>query len=97
MSELQQQAIRMISGLSDDDISFLIEIINRLMPQSEEAYTVTMSTAKEDRKMQAFKRLDAARAEISQYDGSAVPAVSPEEFLEVISDKFASNNSVPKQ
>ena len=67
MSELQQQAIRMISGLSDDNISFLIEIINRLMPQSEEAYTATMSTAKEDRKMQAFKRLDAARAEISQY------------------------------
>ena len=26
-----------------------------------------MPTAKEDRKMQAFKRLDAARAEISQY------------------------------
>ena len=57
----------MISGLSDDNISFLIEIINRLMPQSEEAYTVTMPTAKEERKMQAFKRLDVARAEISQY------------------------------
>ena len=67
MSELQRKAVRMISGLSDDNISFLIEIINRLMPQSEEAYTVTMPTEKEDRKMQAFKRLDAARAEISQY------------------------------
>ena len=67
MSELQQKAVQMISGLSDDNISFLIEIINRLMPQSEEAYTVTMPTEKEDRKMQAFKRLDAARAEISQY------------------------------
>ena len=67
MSELQQKAVQMISGLSDDNISFLIEIINRLMPQSEEAYTVTMPTAKEDRKRQAFKRLDAARAEIRQY------------------------------
>ena len=34
---------------------------------SEEAYTVTMPTAKEERKMQAFKRLDVARAEIRQY------------------------------
>ena len=67
MSELQQKAVRMISGLSDDNISFLIEIINRLMPQNEEANTVTQPTVKEDRKMQAFMRLDAARAEISQY------------------------------
>ena len=67
MSELQQKAVRMISDLSDDNISFLIEIINRLMPQSEETNTVAMPTEKEDGKMQAFKRLDAARAEISQY------------------------------
>ena len=67
MSELQQKAVRMINDLSDDNISFLIEIINRLMPQSGEVCTVTMPTAKEDRKIQAFKRLDAARAEISQY------------------------------
>ena len=67
MSELQQKAIRMISGLSDDNISFLIEIISRLMPQGEGAYTDTKPTVKDDRKMQAFKRLDAARAEISQY------------------------------
>ena len=67
MSELQQKAVRMISGLSDDNVSFLIEIINRLMPQNEEANTVTLPMVKEDRKMQAFMRLDAARAEISQY------------------------------
>ena len=67
MSELQQKAVQMISGLSDDNISFLIEIINRLMPQNEEANTVTLPTVKEGRKMQAFMRLDAARAEISQY------------------------------
>ena len=63
MSELQKKAVQMISGLSDDNISFLIEIINRLMPQNKESYTVTVPMVKEDRKMQAFKRLDAARAE----------------------------------
>ena len=67
MSELQQKAVQMISGLSDDNVSFLIEIIDRLMPQNKESPIVTVSTVKEDRKMQAFKRLDAARAEISQY------------------------------
>ena len=67
MSELQQKAVQMISGLSDDNVSFLIEIISRLMPQDEESNTVTVSTVKENRKMHAFKRLDAARAEIRQY------------------------------
>ena len=40
MSDLQQKAVQMIRGLSDDNISFLIEIINRLVPQNEEPYTV---------------------------------------------------------
>ena len=67
MSELQQKVVQMISGLSDDNVSFLIEIINRLMPQNKESNSVTVSAVKEDRKVQAFKRLDAARVEISQY------------------------------
>ena len=62
MSELQKKAVQMISGLSDDNVSFLIEIIDRLMPQNKESHTATAPTVKEDRKMQAFKRLDAARA-----------------------------------
>lgn len=33
MSVLQEQAVQMISGLSDDNVRFLIEIIHRLMPQ----------------------------------------------------------------
>lgn len=57
MSELQQQAVRLISELSDDNIRFLIEIIQRLMPQ--ETYIMDG--------MQAFKRLDAARSDIKQY------------------------------
>lgn len=67
MYELRQEAVRMISGLSDDDVSFLIEIIHRLMPQSENAGIDITSSVKEDKGMQAFRRLNAARAEISQY------------------------------
>lgn len=65
MSELQQQAVRLISGLSDDNVSFLIEIIQRLMPQKTQAmdtHSVTESIG-----VQAFKRLDAARSDIKQY------------------------------
>lgn len=67
MYELQQEAVRMISGLSDDDVSFLIEVIHRLMPQSNVLGTAATSSAKEDKGMRAFRRLNAARAEISQY------------------------------
>ncbi len=58
MSILQEQAVQMICGLSDDNVSFLIEIIRRLMPEQ---------AGSEDEKLQAFRRLDAARAEIKQY------------------------------
>lgn len=34
---------------------------------------------------------------VKDFDGSAVLAVSPEEFLEVISDKSASDDTMPKQ
>ena len=65
MSELQQQAVRLISGLSDDNIRFLIEIIRRLMPQSaNEADTVSIQ---ESAGIRAFQRLDAARSELKQY------------------------------
>lgn len=58
MSGLQEQAVQMIGNLSDDNVSFLIEIIQRLMP----------STGKNmDESIQAFYRLNAAREEISQY------------------------------
>ena len=77
MSELQQQAFRLISGLSDDNVSFLIEIIQRLMPQKTQVadtHSVTDSVG-----VQAFKRLDAARTDIKQY----LPKdFSPEKELE---------------
>lgn len=58
MSGLQEQAVQMIGSLSDDNLSFLIEIIQRLMPDRRED---------SDDGMQAFYRLDAARADIRKY------------------------------
>lgn len=65
MSELQQQAFRLISGLSDDNVSFLIEIIQRLMIQKTQVVDICPIT--ESVGVQAFKRLDAARSDIKQY------------------------------
>lgn len=58
MSTLQEQAVQMICGLSDDNVRFLIEIIQRLMIEQ---------CRNEDEKIHAFHRLDAARTEIKQY------------------------------
>ncbi len=65
MSILQEQAVQMISGLSDDNVSFLIEIIQRLMPQN--AYMKTGRAALAGDSMSAFQRLSAARREIRRY------------------------------
>lgn len=65
MSELQQQTFRLISGLSDDNVSFLIEIIQRLMPQKTQVADI--QPVAESVGVQAFKRLDAARSDIKQY------------------------------
>lgn len=58
MSILQEQAVQMICNLSDDNVSFLIEIIQRLMPSRDTDV---------NQGIQAFHRLDKARAEIRQY------------------------------
>ena len=65
MSELQQKAVQLISGLSDDNISFLIEVIQRLMPQ--EADTAALCPEQESTAIQAFQMLDAARPEVKRY------------------------------
>lgn len=58
MSGLQEQAVQMIGSLSDDNVSFLIEVIQRLMPTQEKHG---------DEGMQAFRRLDTAREELRRY------------------------------
>lgn len=69
MSNLQKEAVHLISSLSDDNISFLIEIIKRLMPQEGQNRDLAVMEMEglEDEKMKAFKRLDTARSEIRQY------------------------------
>lgn len=64
MTVLQEQAVQMICGLSDDNVGFLIEVIQRLMPQRTQTYP---SVNKNDKKMQAFRELNAARDEIKKY------------------------------
>lgn len=65
MSVLQEQAVRMIHDLSDDNVSFLIEIMKRLMPGKRK---IEMSySSSNDEGIQAFLRLDKARAEIWDY------------------------------
>lgn len=57
----------MISKLSDDNVSFLIEIINRLMPRGKKSSEEVTPLSEADRAIEAFRRLDIARSEIRQY------------------------------
>lgn len=65
MSILQEQAVRMISDLSDENVSFLIEIIQRLMPSKTDVKETQVLV--DDEGMQAFHRLEAARDEVIKY------------------------------
>ena len=67
MTTLQEQAVQMIHGMSDDNVSFLIEVIHRLMPQKSQVDGIHSLTSEKDKKEQAFKELDAARAQIKMY------------------------------
>lgn len=60
MSVLQEQAVGLISNLSDDNLKFLIEFMQRFM-LAENAQPDNTET------MQAFERLNAVREEIWQY------------------------------
>lgn len=64
MSKLQQQAVELICGLSDDNLIFLIQMIRKIMAQ--ESHTETEADRR-NAGIQAFKRLEAARMEIKQY------------------------------
>ena len=65
MSVLQERAVQMIGRLSDDNVSFLIEIIQRLMPQKSSVDDKPTLLPAES--MRAFDRLNEARMEIRQY------------------------------
>lgn len=55
----------MIRGMSDENVRFLLEVIQRLVP--EKSYQDTTDQLDTDKKMQAFHRLNVAREEIKQY------------------------------
>lgn len=67
MTVLQEQAVEMIHGMSDDNVSFLIEVIHRLIPQNSQEDGMHPFTSEKEKKMQAFRDLDAARTEIKRY------------------------------
>lgn len=65
MSTLQEQAVNLICNMSDDNIKFLIEIIQRLIPERRQTGVQVSHT--DEAAWESFKRLDAARTEIKQY------------------------------
>ena len=66
MTMLQEQAVQMIQDMSDDNVGFLIEVIQRLIPKK--TYTsVIYPSQKPDEQMQAFKDLEANRNEAKKY------------------------------
>ncbi len=64
MSALQEQAVQMVCSLSDDNLSFLIEIMSRLMSQSS---TISPNVDDVNKGIEAFRHLDEARSEIRKY------------------------------
>mgnify|MGYP001851801862 CR=1 FL=1 len=66
MTMLQEQAVQMIQNMSDDNVSFLIEVIQRLMPEKKYTSAVYPSQ-RSDEKMQAFRELVATRNEVEKY------------------------------
>ena len=65
MSMLHEQAVQMINDLSEENVSFLIEIIQRLMPQ--QSYEKVINATDNEGGIQAFNRLNAARKEFKHY------------------------------
>lgn len=56
----------MIHDLSDDNVSFLIEIIQKLMPKNSNIEPIPSSLSNDDG-IQAYQRLNKARKEIWNY------------------------------
>lgn len=67
MTALQEQAVQMIHGMSDENVGFLIEVIHRLIPQNTQTEEMNPFMSARVKKMQAFKELDAARTQIQMY------------------------------
>lgn len=66
MTMLQEQAVQMIQDMSDDNVGFLIEVIQRLIPKKTYVGVIYPSQ-KSGEKMQAFKELADTRNEAKKY------------------------------
>ena len=55
MTILQEQAVQMIHGMSDDNVKFLIEVIHRLIPQKTQDDGITSITSEKDKKYRLLK------------------------------------------
>ena len=70
MTMLQEQAVQMIQDMSDDNVGFLIEVIQRLIPKK--TYTsVIYPSQKPDEKMQVATRSEAKKYLPDDFDPDA--------------------------
>lgn len=67
MTLLQEEAVEMIQDLSDDNIVFLIKVIQKLKTQKPGNNTENLLSNEREKKIEAFKNLNIARREIKKY------------------------------
>lgn len=69
MTMLQEQAVQMIQNMSDENVGFLIEVIQRLVPQKNHIEIVYREGDSDENKekMQAFKELVNTRNDVKKY------------------------------
>ena len=69
MTMLQEKAVQMIQNMSDENVGFLIEIIQRLIPQKKHIEIIYQSQSADQNKekMQAFQELVDTRDDVKKY------------------------------
>ena len=69
MTMLQEKAVQMIQNMSDENVGFLIEIIQRLIPQKKHIEIIYQSQSVDPNKekMQAFQELVDTRNDVKKY------------------------------
>ena len=69
MTMLQEKAVQMIQNMSDENVGFLIEIIQRLIPQKKyiEIIYQSQSVDPNNEKMQAFQELVDTIDDVKKY------------------------------
>ena len=68
MTMLQEKAVQMIQNMSDENVGFLIEIIQRLIPQKNiQRLFINLNRLIKIKKMQAFQELVDTRDDVKKY------------------------------